>query len=178
VGETWGELGAVVAAAACAVDLRDSGSAAQLVGAADAIAGRVGAVPIPDWWLELVYAREAAQGALGQVEFDAACALGRATPLIELVAAASRMLADREALSGRGLGPSGLTPREVEVLELLAQRYSNREIANALVLSVRTVERHIGNIYAKTGIGARREAAEYWRRHVAPSPGSNGAKHT
>ena len=54
------------------------------------------------------------------------------------------------------------------MLSLLARRYSNAEIASELVLSVRTVERHISNIYAKTGIGGRREAAEYRRRHALP----------
>lgn len=45
----------------------------------------------------------------------------------------------------------GMSPREVEVLRLLASGRSNAEIAEALVLSVRTVERHISNIYIKLG---------------------------
>lgn len=47
--------------------------------------------------------------------------------------------------------PDGLTDREVEVLRLITAGQSNREIADSLVLSVRTVERHIANIYAKIG---------------------------
>ena len=43
-----------------------------------------------------------------------------------------------------GPGPGGLTPREVEVLRLVAAGKSNAEIADALVLSVRTAERHMG----------------------------------
>ena len=61
--------------------------------------------------------------------------------------------------------PDGLTPRQVEVLVLLARHYSDREIAAELVLSIRTVERHVANIYAKTGVSSRRLAAEYARRH-------------
>jgi predicted ATPase/DNA-binding CsgD family transcriptional regulator len=61
--------------------------------------------------------------------------------------------------------PDGLTPRQVEVLVLLARHYSDREIADELVLSVRTVERHVANIYAKTGVSSRRMAAEYAKRH-------------
>jgi DNA-binding CsgD family transcriptional regulator len=53
--------------------------------------------------------------------------------------------------------PNGLTEREVEVLRLLAAGKSNREIATQLVLSVRTAERHIANIYEK--IGARGKVA-------------------
>jgi len=54
-----------------------------------------------------------------------------------------------------------LTRREREVLALIGRRYSNREIADELVLSVRTVERHITNIYAKTGLSSRRLAERY-----------------
>lgn len=56
---------------------------------------------------------------------------------------------------------NGLTPREIEVLRLLVRRYSNNEIAAELVLSVRTVERHIANIYAKTGSHHRRDARAF-----------------
>jgi predicted ATPase/DNA-binding CsgD family transcriptional regulator len=54
--------------------------------------------------------------------------------------------------------PERLTPRELEVLGLLGRRYSNNEIAAELVLSVRTVDRHVANIYAKTGVSTRRQA--------------------
>ena len=55
----------------------------------------------------------------------------------------------------------GLTKREVEVLRLVAGGSTNNEIANDLVLSVRTVERHIGNIYAKIGARGRADATAY-----------------
>jgi DNA-binding NarL/FixJ family response regulator len=51
--------------------------------------------------------------------------------------------------------PAGLTPREREVLALLARGRSNQEIAGELVLSVRTVERHIANLYDKIGAVGR-----------------------
>jgi pSer/pThr/pTyr-binding forkhead associated (FHA) protein len=57
--------------------------------------------------------------------------------------------------------PDGLTPREAEVLCLLALGKPNTEIAADLVLSVRTVERHVTNIYAKTGSRNRSEATSY-----------------
>ena len=53
--------------------------------------------------------------------------------------------------------PAGLTHREIGVLRLVAAGSSNREIADALVLSVRTVERHVTNLYGK--IEARGRAA-------------------
>jgi DNA-binding CsgD family transcriptional regulator len=55
--------------------------------------------------------------------------------------------------AGRGAAPAGLSPREVEVLGLIAAGRTSKEIADALVLSIRTVERHITHVYEK--IGAR-----------------------
>lgn len=59
----------------------------------------------------------------------------------------------------------GLTPREVQVLRLVAAGSSNRMIAGELVLSERTVARHITNIYAKIGVNSRAEATAYAFRH-------------
>jgi DNA-binding NarL/FixJ family response regulator len=53
----------------------------------------------------------------------------------------------------------------VEVLRLLAGGLSNQEIADRLVLSVRTVQRHVENIYAKTGARGRAAAAVYAATH-------------
>ena len=76
------------------------------------------------------------------------------------------------ARSGGGVGatadPSGLTPREVEILRLLAAGKSNGEIATDLVMSIRTAERHLANIYAKIGTGgsvARASATAYAFTH-------------
>ncbi len=66
-------------------------------------------------------------------------------------------------LAGRpeASGGDGLSSREMEVLALLAHGRTSREIAGALVLSPRTVERHISNIYAKAGVHSRAEATAY-----------------
>jgi DNA-binding CsgD family transcriptional regulator/pterin-4a-carbinolamine dehydratase len=61
--------------------------------------------------------------------------------------------------------PDGLTQREVEVLRLIAIGKSNREIAESLTLSVKTVDRHVSNIFAKTGASNRTEASWYATRH-------------
>ena len=55
----------------------------------------------------------------------------------------------------------GLTDREVQVLRLVAGGRTNKEVAVELVLSVRTVERHIGNIYGKIGARGKADAASY-----------------
>ena len=61
--------------------------------------------------------------------------------------------------------PAGLTDREIEVLRLVAAGRTNKEIADELVLSVRTVERHVGNIYKKIGARGRADAAAYTLTH-------------
>jgi two-component system response regulator NreC len=61
--------------------------------------------------------------------------------------------------------PDELTPREVEILSLLAQGFMNPEIADQLVLSVRTVETHRANIQRKTGVGSRAELIAYAIEH-------------
>lgn len=57
--------------------------------------------------------------------------------------------------------PDGLTGRELELLRLLATGRTNNQIAEELVLSVRTVERHIANIYTKIGAHSRVDATTY-----------------
>ena len=61
--------------------------------------------------------------------------------------------------------PDGLSAREVEVLRLIAAGKSNREIADALVISLYTVYRHVNHIFAKTGVANRAAAATYAHRH-------------
>ena len=60
--------------------------------------------------------------------------------------------------------PAGLTGREVEVLRLIAAGHSNRAIAQALYISPNTVLRHVSNIFIKTGVANRAEAAAYATR--------------
>jgi DNA-binding CsgD family transcriptional regulator len=61
--------------------------------------------------------------------------------------------------------PVGLTGREVEVLRLIAAGHSNRAIAQALLISPNTVLHHVSNIFTKTGVANRAEAAAYATRH-------------
>jgi two-component system response regulator NreC len=66
--------------------------------------------------------------------------------------------------SGRS-APDMLSAREVEVLRLIAQGYTNSEIADQLFLSVRTVESHRAHIQRKTGRSSRAELVAYAREH-------------
>lgn len=65
--------------------------------------------------------------------------------------------------------PDGLTPRESEVLRLIAAGRSNREIAGALFITEATVKTHINNLFAKAGLRDRAQAVGYAFRH-RPAP--------
>jgi DNA-binding NarL/FixJ family response regulator len=60
---------------------------------------------------------------------------------------------------------AGLTARETEVLRRLAAGATNKAIAAELVLSVRTVDRHVSNIFVKLGVSSRTAAAAYAHEH-------------
>ena len=66
--------------------------------------------------------------------------------------------------SRRRSAPGGLTPRELEVLVLLARGASNREIAKTLVIAEKTAANHVEHIYAKIDVSTRAAAALYAMR--------------
>jgi DNA-binding CsgD family transcriptional regulator len=67
--------------------------------------------------------------------------------------------------SDRPSRPHGLTPRELEVLTLLARGASDKEIAAALVISNKTARNHVERIYSKVGVSNRIGASMYAMRH-------------
>jgi DNA-binding CsgD family transcriptional regulator len=69
--------------------------------------------------------------------------------------------------------PAGLTRREAEVVRLLAEEHSNREIAVRLFLSARTVEHHVAAVLAKLAVGSRSDAVrEAARQGLVAGPRS------
>jgi two-component system response regulator NreC len=58
-----------------------------------------------------------------------------------------------------------LTPREAEILKLIVEGYTNRQISEHLTISIRTVEGHRGNISDKLGLHSRLELVRYARQH-------------
>jgi DNA-binding NarL/FixJ family response regulator len=65
----------------------------------------------------------------------------------------------------RSVDDHGLTARELQVLSLVAAGTTNRAIASELVLSERTVDRHVSNIFTKLGVSSRTAATAYAYKH-------------
>src|SRR6185436_3666094 len=72
-------------------------------------------------------------------------------------------------------GPAGLTPRQVEVLDLIAAGATNAEIAETLVITPKTVDHHVSAVLAKLGVASRREAAAAAARLAAEPGGGSPA---
>ena len=113
------------------------------------------------------FAREAFR--LGARAFVVKHAAG--SELVDAIRAAARgdtyinpILGARLATEPEG-PPGGLTPREVEVLRLVAAGYTNPEIAEQLVISIRTVETHRAAIHRKLNTTSRAEAVAFAREH-------------
>jgi predicted ATPase/class 3 adenylate cyclase/DNA-binding CsgD family transcriptional regulator len=151
-------LGVAVGVAA---DSGQTDIAARLLGATRALSRMTGSAPIP---LAEAIIREVEgriEANLGPEEYQRAWSEGQAMTLSDTIAqtllvrpAAERF--DAEAVTGPGR--SILTEREETVLRLLVLGQSNREIADALVVSLATVERHLTHIYTKLGVRGRPEA--------------------
>jgi DNA-binding NarL/FixJ family response regulator len=69
---------------------------------------------------------------------------------------------NHEPATRRESGPDALTGREREVMTSISRGRSNRDIANELVISEKTVKNHIRAIYDKLGVGSRAEAMAVW----------------
>jgi DNA-binding CsgD family transcriptional regulator len=99
-------------------------------------------------------------------EDSATLELGAAREVFAQLGAASDLRrVDALMNRGRARDPHGLSPREREVLALLAAGSSNRDIATDLVISERTVARHLQNIYGKLGVASRTAAAAFAHEH-------------
>ncbi len=94
-----------------------------------------------------------------------AWAAGRELPLAQATAEAMTLTIP-DVPAAPSAVKLGLTPREAEVLRLMAQGRPNREIADLLFISVPTVKRHLTTIYTKLGVSSRAAATAYAHTHL------------
>ncbi len=102
---------------------------------------------------------------LGEDGFVVAQETGRALSLADAVAEALAVAEAARVGDPVPIPTHGLTPRELEVLRLLAEGRTDREIGGALGTNPRTAMRHVANIYLKLDLSTRAAAADFARRH-------------
>jgi len=155
-------LDGIAGLAAVAAGLGRMEAAARLLGAVAANCERLGyTFERPEHERHDRVAR-IARKALGDVAFARVERAGRSLSLDEAVAEATELASTAGPTDEpvpTGVAWHGLTAREVEVLNLLAQRRTDREIADELFISPKTAGFHVANILGKLGVANRREAA-------------------
>jgi predicted ATPase/class 3 adenylate cyclase/DNA-binding CsgD family transcriptional regulator len=156
LGDRWISAISLEGLARVALATGQPEAAARLLGAADALRDATGATRSA--YFRALYERNLAQtrARLGDDAFDTAWAAGRTltpeqAPAV-LGAPASAAAADQ---------PHGLTAREVEVLRLVAEGHTDAQVAERLVLSLRTVHAHLRSIYRKLDVRSRSAATRY-----------------
>jgi non-specific serine/threonine protein kinase len=140
--------------------------AVRLFGAAEALRDLHGIILPPAERPRLERAIAPARVQLPAPSFAAAWAAGRALSVEQAIAEALTIADDVASARAPNLTTRhGLTPRELEVLHLVAAGRSNREIADVLFLSERTVENHVRHVLTKLDVPSRVAAAAYAIRH-------------
>jgi DNA-binding NarL/FixJ family response regulator len=136
----------------------------------------MGYAPSRELHAAIAAATDATRAAVGGEAFDAASKEGGALSLEQAVAEALAVaaptaevgatLAGHETLENAPSQPgTELTPRERDVLRMMASGQSNQDIANAQFVSVGTVKVHVTHILAKLGVKSRAAATDYAHRH-------------
>jgi DNA-binding CsgD family transcriptional regulator len=144
------------------------GWAAELLGLADA--GPPEVIGWMDKWPLLQDLRQQLAAQLGAAAFHTAWAHGRTLDLDTVTGLILEQSAPAAGQAQPSVPPAAaqdtanqslldpLSPRELDVLRLVAAGYSNQEIAAELVISVTTVKKHVNHIFAKLGVASRAQA--------------------
>jgi DNA-binding CsgD family transcriptional regulator len=162
IGTERSVLSAVAGVAGVALALGQPTRAVRLLGAVAAARETSGAGRTADgaYFEQRIMAE--ARTKLAEPAFPVTWDEGLALPLTDAVADALALAASITVPPPPVHGDAavlGLTPRELDVLRLLAQGHSDKEIAAVLFIGTRTVQTHVGNLFAKLGVNGRTEAA-------------------
>lgn len=138
----------------------DAGShreAARLFGAADGVRHRTGEVRLRIYDAGYDASVQALQNAMDASEFEEAWAEGAALSTEEAIAYAQRGRGERKRPSS---GWASLTPAELDVVRLVSEGLGNKDIAQRLFVSPRTVQSHLTRVYTKLGLSSRVQLAQ------------------
>jgi DNA-binding CsgD family transcriptional regulator/tetratricopeptide (TPR) repeat protein len=164
------------ALALAAADQGQFEQSARLWGAASAGRDAVHALLPPSYGADYAPALERVRAALGEEAFEFAQAEGRALTLVQVLANADSPAepappvapsADTEPRlrSKPRLHEHGLTPREIEVVHLVSTGLTDAQIAEELVISPRTVGKHLQSVYSKLDLHSRSAATRWAIEH-------------
>lgn len=138
---------------------------ARLCAAAEAIRGRTGAVRFKIYDAENEATVETLRDALGDSAFAVAWTEGWTMSTAEAVAYAQRGWGERKRPSS---GWASLTPTELNVVGLVSEGLSNKDIAARLFVSPRTVQAHLTHVYTKLSLASRVQLAQEAARRTSP----------
>jgi DNA-binding CsgD family transcriptional regulator/tetratricopeptide (TPR) repeat protein len=147
-------------------------AAVRLFAAAEGVQRQVGLTLAPALRARNEQALATARAKLGGEAFGATWAAGEDLPLEQAVTEAHTVAVDASRWSAHAEPDSrpsgalgGLSPRELEVLGLVAEGLTNAQVAQRLFLSPRTVNAHLNSIYHKLGVGSRSAATRFAVEH-------------
>ena len=139
--------------------------AARMLGLVDQLQDRIGAPLMPDVGQDYDDAIRRCEAAVGAERLAELRAAGAATDLVEGVVEAHAFVRSDAAPEAEPAASFGLTPRELEVLRLVAAGNSNQQIAAALFISPGTAKLHVSRILAKLAVASRSAATDFAHRN-------------
>jgi DNA-binding NarL/FixJ family response regulator len=137
--------------------------AARLFGAAQAVRARTGYVRFKIYDADYDASVAALREAMGEDAFHDTWTEGESLSIDEAITYALRGRGERKRPA---TGWNSLTPAELNVVRLVSEGLSNKDIASRLFLSTRTVQAHLSHVYSKLAISSRVQLAQEAARHA------------
>jgi DNA-binding NarL/FixJ family response regulator len=162
--DRWLLADALAGLAAIAIATNQGHQAAMLVGAVDSLLEAADRGSLPHHAVHQRAITEA-KAAMTDAAYEAAVAEGRSLALDQVLSLTQVVGGARESCGKAPTAYGVLTPRELDVVRLIAAGMSNAEIADALFLSVLTVKRHLQNILGKLDLPSRSALNTWAHKH-------------
>ncbi|HEY7035028.1 MAG TPA: tetratricopeptide repeat protein [Thermomicrobiales bacterium] len=174
LGDLSGIAEAIEKLAGLATRFGQIDSAARLFGAAEVLRETIGAPLAAGDRVQHDGHVGSLRAVMGEQSFAARHVKGRTFSLDQAMSEAEAFPVSQPPAHTAGSPPFGLSRRELEVLHLIVAGHTDREIAEALFISPRTVQTHVGSIFAKLGVNTRTAAATAaLAAGIAPVPSGN-----